>query len=269
MKKYQETKANVTDNPIISVIMAAYNSVNTIEEAITSVMCQTIDTFELIVIDDCSTDLTREIVKEFQKKDNRVVLLTQDKNCGVSAARRRGLETARGEWIAILDSDDQWEPKKLEKQLELHEKTGAELIFTASGFMNEQGEKIDWILHAPERLNYRQLLRQNLVSNSSVLVKKELYEKYYSSGDDMHEDFATWLRITKSGVDAYGIDEPLLSYRLSSSSKSGDKKKAALMNWNTYRYVGLSYPETVWYMLCYGIRGLLKYRNLRKQEKVH
>lgn len=251
---------------IISILMAAYNSAETIEQAITSVIYQTFSAFELIVIDDCSTDRTVEIVKELREKDQRIILLQQEKNGGVSAARKRGLETARGEWIAIIDSDDQWEPEKLEKQLQLHDKTDAELIFTASGFMNEQGELIDWILHVPERLSYRQLLKQNLVSNSSVLVKKELYEKYYSSGDGMHEDYATWLQITKSGVIAYGIDEPLLIYRLSSSSKSGNKKKAALMNWNTYRYVGLSLPETIWYMFCYTVNGIKKYRTLNKHR---
>lgn len=252
--------------PVISILMAAYNAARIIEEAITSVLCQSFGAFELIVIDDCSTDLTREIVKKLQEKDDRIILLSQDKNSGVSAARKRGLEIARGEWIAILDSDDQWEPEKLEKQLQLSEKTGAKLVFTSSGFMDEQGKRIDWILHAPKRLNYRKLLRQNLASNSSVLVKKELYEKYYSSGDNMHEDFATWLRITKSGIDAYGIDEPLLIYRLSSSSKSGDKKKAALMNWNTYRYIGLSIPETIWYMVCYTINGIRKYKALNRHR---
>lgn len=252
----------MSTKPIVSVLMAAYNSENTIEQAVSSVMSQTYGAFELIVIDDCSIDRTRIITKELQEKDNRIILLSQDRNGGVSIARKRGLETARGEWIAILDSDDQWEPEKLEKQMQIHERTGAELIFTASSFMDEHGEKIDWILHVPERLSYQQLLKQNLVSNSSVLIKKELYEKYYSAGDNMHEDFATWLRITKSGVDAYGIDEPLLIYRLSSSSKSGDKKKAAVMNWNTYRYIGLSLPETIWYMLCYTINGIKKYRTL-------
>ena len=82
----------------------------------------------------------------------------------------------------------------------------------------------------------------------------------------MHEDFATWLQITKKGITAYGIDEPLIVYRLSSSSKSGNKKKAALMNWNTYRYVGLSIPVTIWYMLCYSINGIKKYWTLNRHR---
>lgn len=252
------------ETPVISILMAAYNAEKTIEQAIASVTAQSFCAFELIVIDDCSVDRTREIVTNLQKSDSRIRLVQQEKNRGVSAARKRGLEEAQGEWIAILDSDDLWEPQKLEKQLDLSRKTNAQLIFTASGFIDEDGNRIDWTLHAPERLSYRRLLKQNLVSNSSVLVKKDLYEKYYSSGDGMHEDFATWLRITKSGTDAFGIDEPLLIYRLSASSKSGNKKKAAHMNWNTYRYVGLSLPEAAYYMVCYTINGLLKYRHLKR-----
>ena len=257
---------NTNVKPVVSILMAAYNAEKTIEQAIASATAQSFRMFELIVIDDCSADRTREIVRRLQESDHRIRLVKQEKNCGVSAARKRGLEEAAGEWIAILDSDDLWESEKLEKQMRLHEETGAELIYTASGFIAEDGTRIDWILHAPERLTYRQLLKQNLVSNSSVLVRKDLYEKYYSSGDGMHEDFATWLRITKNGTDAFGIDEPLLIYRLSSSSKSGDKKKAALMNWNTYRYVGLSLPETVWYMLYYTVNGIKKYRTLNRNR---
>ena len=272
----------VTTIPAISILMAAYNAEKTIGQAIDSVLAQTFCDYELLVINDGSTDRTREIVLEKQAQDaenagraagdglmasgSRIRLIDMPVNGGVSAARRRGIEEARGEWIAILDSDDLWEPQKLEKQMRLHEEKGAELIFTASGFISEDGTPIDWILHAPEKLSYRQLLRQNLVSNSSVLVKKELYEANYASGDRMHEDFATWLRITKSGVDAYGIDETLLIYRLSSSSKSGDKKKAALMNWNTYRYIGLSLPEAVWYMLCYTVNGIKKYRTINRHR---
>ena len=114
----------------------------------------------------------------------------------------------------------------------------------------------------PSALSYRQLLKQNVVSNSSVLVKKELYNQYYAADDDMHEDFAIWLGITKAGYLAYGIDEPLLVYRIAKTSKSGNKWKAAKMNWNTYRYVGLNPLSAFYYMCWYTVKGILKYRHL-------
>ena len=244
----------------VSIIMAAYNAERTIGEAIKSVLEQSYNHWELIVINDCSMDNTAGIVLSFA--DSRIHLLTNEKNCSVSVSREKGLEIATGEWIAVLDSDDRWDSKKLEKQIDLAQKTGADLVYTGSAFMNDNGDPIDWQLHVPLTLKYRDLLKQNLISNSSVLVKTNLYSEYYALGDNMHEDFAIWLGITKSGKIAYGIDEPLLTYRISSSSKSSNKIKAAKMNWNTYRYVGLSFVESAYYMCWYTVNGILKYWHL-------
>lgn len=98
------------------------------------------------------------------------------------------MEEANGSWIAILDSDDAWAPEKLEKQIELQNRTNADLLFTGSAFMDSEGRPIDWYLHAPAEATYRQLLKQNVLSNSSALVRKELYAKHYAVGDGMHED---------------------------------------------------------------------------------
>ncbi|UTB40008.1 glycosyltransferase family 2 protein [Faecalibacterium duncaniae] len=251
------------DFGLISIIMAAYNTEKTIEQAINSVLCQTYTNFELLVVNDCSTDRTAEWVKSIAAKDSRVRLISNVKNNGVSYTRKHGLEEAKGDWIAILDSDDAWEPEKLEKQIVLQRRTNADLLFTGSAFMDSEGHPIDWCLHAPKEVTYRQLLKQNVLSNSSALVRKELYAKYYAIGDGMHEDFAIWLSILKEGKKAYGVDEPLLIYRIAKSSKSGNKVKAARMNWNTYRYVGLNLMEAIYYECWYIFNGIRKYRNLR------
>lgn len=251
------------DFGLISIIMAAYNAEKTIEQAINSVLSQTYTNFELLVVNDCSKDRTVELVKDIVAKDSRVRLISNVKNSGVSYTRKHGLEEAKGDWIAILDSDDAWEPEKLEKQIELQRRTNADLLFTGSAFMDSEGHPIDWYLHAPKEVTYRQLLKQNVLSNSSALVRKELYAKHYAIGDGMHEDFAIWLSILKKGTKAYGVDEPLLIYRIAKSSKSGNKVKAARMNWNTYRHVGLNLMEAIYYECWYIFNGIRKYRNLR------
>ena len=251
------------DFGLVSIIMAAFNAEKTIECAVNSVLNQTFDDFELIIIDDCSTDKTAEIVESFAEKDKRVRLLKNKENKGVSLTRKRGLEEAKGEWIAILDSDDAWAPEKLEKQIVLQKKTNAELLFTGSAFMDENGEKLDWQLHVPAEINYKMLLRQNLISNSSSLVKRELYSQFFVVNDNIHEDYATWLSILKTGRIAYGIDEPLLIYRINKSSKSGNKFKSAKMNWNTLKYSGLNCIQTAYFESVYAINSLKKYRNLK------
>ena len=248
---------------LVSIIMAAYNAEKTIEQAINSVLGQTYTNFELLVVNDCSKDRTVELVKSIAATDERVRLISNVKNSGVSYTRKHGLEEAKGVWIAVLDSDDAWAPEKLEKQIELQNRTNADLLFTGSAFMDSDGLPIDWYLHAPEEVTYRQLLKQNVLSNSSALVRKELYAKYYAVGDGMHEDFAIWLSILKEGRKAYGVDEPLLIYRIAKSSKSGNKVKAAKMNWNTYRYVGLNLVSAFYYECWYIVKGLQKYKNLK------
>ena len=113
------------DFGLISIIMAAYNAEKTIEQAINSVLSQTYPDFELLVVNDCSTDKTAMLAEAIVKKDDRVRLISNEKNSGVSYTRKHGLEEASGEWIAILDSDDAWKPEKLEKQIALQEKTNA------------------------------------------------------------------------------------------------------------------------------------------------
>lgn len=248
---------------LVSIIMAAYNAEKTIELAIESVLNQTYSNFELLVINDCSKDGTAKLVEDFSAKDNRVRLISNEKNSGVSFTRKHSLEEANGSWIAILDSDDAWAPEKLEKQIELQNRTNADLLFTGSAFMDSEGRPIDWYLHAPAEATYRQLLKQNVLSNSSALVRKELYAKHYAVGDGMHEDFAIWLSILKDGKKAYGVDEPLLIYRIAKSSKSGNKIKAAKMNWNTYRYVGLNVVEAAYYEAWYMFKNVMKYANLK------
>ena len=121
---------------LISIIMAAYNAEKTIEQAINSVLRQTYTDFELLVVNDCSKDRTVELVKSIAAKDNRVRLISNEKNSGVSFTRKHGLEESNGSWIAILDSDDAWTPDKLEKQIELSKENKCLiLLFTGSAFL--------------------------------------------------------------------------------------------------------------------------------------
>ena len=252
------------DDRLISVVMPAYNCRNTLRQSVESVLRQTDPDWELLLIDDCSQDGTAALIRELAAQDGRIRVFSNEENRGVGYTRNRGAALAAGAWVAFLDSDDLWTPDKLEKQRALAaQHPEASLFFTGSGFMDRDGKRLDFILHVPEKIARRQLLKQNLISCSSVLLRREsALSQPFPEDRAMHEDFAVWLRLLENGELAWAVDEPLLIYRLSPQSKSGNKLAAARMNWNTYRAVGLSVPARVYYMGWYTVKGLLKYSRL-------
>lgn len=246
---------------LISVVMPAYNAEKTIEKAIQSVIMQTYSNIEVIVIDDGSQDETVNLAASYAQKDHRIKVVQNQSNKGVALARNRGVEEAKGEWIAFLDSDDRWEPSKLEKQSDILRKNpSCHLCYTGSAFENDEGIRSSYILSVPKQLRYHDLLKQNLISCSSVLVKKDALIAFPMKSDPMiHEDLAAWLKILKDGSAAVGINAPLLIYRISSKSKSGNKLRAARMQWRTYREAGIGYLKSIKYFLIYAWRNIKKY----------
>ena len=250
---------------MVSIIMPAYNSEKYIKKAIISVCRQNYPDWELIVIDDCSTDSTADIVKKLAESDSRIHYMKNPRNSGVAKSRNRGIAYASGEWIAFLDSDDCWRSDKLSRQMDCALKNHAQFIFSGSVFMDQFGKKLQYYLKVPKRVSYRQLLKQNIISCSSVLIKKELLRQYpMRRSKDMHEDFAVWLQILRDTEEpAYGVNKPLLIYRITPGSKSNNKIKAACMTYRVYRYIGLNTVESIWYWLHYSVRSLKKYSNIK------
>ncbi len=253
--------------PQISVIMPAYNAAKTIDSAIGSVLKQTYKDFELIVIDDCSNDNTQELIKSYAESDDRIVLLQNEKNSGVSATRNYGISRAAGKWIAFLDSDDMWREDKLEKQLALLEKIeGAVISYTASAFIDENGNSFGYVMEAEEKTDFSTLLKRNLLSCSSVMIKADVMKALKMPGDQMHEDYYIWLKVLKEHKYAYGLNEPMLIYRLSSNSKSSGRLKSAKMTFNTYHAYGYCKLSALMLMLRYSIHSITKRKRISKSK---
>jgi len=233
--------------PKVSIVMPAYNASRYIAASIDSALAQTMDDFELLVIDDGSTDGTAAIVAGYAARDARIRSLANPQNSGVSATRRRGVEQAHGSWIAFLDSDDLWQPDKLARQMALlADNPTAVICYTGSGFIDAAGRAYGYVMHVPARIDYPGLLRHNIMSCSSVVVRRDVMLAVRPSPDSTHEDYTAWLQVLRDHPYAYGLDEPLLTYRLSASSKSASRLKAARMEYNTYRFMGYGPLKTLW-----------------------
>ena len=247
--------------PLVSVIMPAYNAEPFIEEAIASVIAQTVADWELIVIDDCSTDDTVQIVSAFVRQDPRIQLLTNASNMGVAKTRNRGLDLCRGQYVAFIDSDDVWHSHKLEKQLDLLKKTGAGICYCSYGIIGASGDKVkaDYIVR--ETAEYCDILKENYIQCSAMLIRTDIVKRFMFNTEFFHEDYILGLDMLRSGEVAVGCKDVLLNWRYLENSRSFNKRKSALNRWRIYRgYLQLPLHEAIYLFANYAIAGLRKYR---------
>ena len=246
--------------PLISVVIPAYKAEKTVGKTLESVRSQTYPHWEALVINDCSPDNTQALLEQAAAEDERIRVLVNEKNSGVSYSRNRGITQARGEWIAFLDSDDYWTPDKLEKQVAAAQSTGADIVYTGYAYVNGAGEPLPGVFAVPVTTSYSKMLKKNVMSTSGVMLRKKWMMKYPFRSDVAHEDLFQWLTLLKMGAVAVGIDEQLHTIRISQrESRSGNKLRAATNRMRLYRQMGMSWPSSVWNWGCYVINALNKY----------
>ena len=251
-------------NPLVSVIMPAYNAELYIEEAINSVISQTITDWELFVIDDCSTDESVQTAKRLENNDSRITVIKNDVNMGVAKTRNRGIELAKGQYIAFLDSDDVWKPKKLELQLLKMREKGASIGYCSYQIIGKNGEKVRADYIVPETACYEDILKENYIQCSAMLIKADVVKRIMFCTEFFHEDYVLGLDMLRAGEKAVGCRELLLSWRYLENSRSFNKKNAAVNRWKIYReYLRLPLYKAVYYFLIYASAGVRKY--LRKR----
>ena len=249
--------------PLVSVIMPAYNAEEFLQEAIASVQAQTITDWELLVIDDCSRDHTAKMVEAIAGSDPRVKLLRNEKNLGAAGSRNRGLDIFRGRYVALLDSDDYWYPTMLEKMLARAAETGADIIYCAYELVDEQGKKVCSDFRVPEKTSFRESIVRSVITCSTVLITGELAKVHRFPVNLYHEDIALWFQILRDGGQARGVDEVLAAYRQRSGSKTANKLTSALRRWKIYRqHLKLPVPVCLTTMVQYGYYGMKKFRRI-------
>lgn len=243
----------------ISIIIPAYNADKYIAKTLDSALSQTYKNYEIIVVDDNSTDKTYQILNEYSKKHDCLKIFKNEQNQRVAKTRNIAIEKAQGQLIAFLDADDIWMPNKLEKQIEFMNHNNSKFCFSSIEFVDDRGEKINKTFHVPFKVNRKQLFKQNVITTSSVLVDAELIKKYPMHNDELHEDYICWLEILKDMDFAYGQDEVLVQYRLTDNSKSRNKFKSMRMTYKTYRFVGENWFKAHCHLVSYIFRSIKKY----------
>jgi len=250
---------------LVSVICPTYNCEPFVAETIKSVLSQSYLDLELIIVDDCSSDGTIEIVKDFAQKDKRIRFTMLKANMGAAVARNKAIAMSEGRYIAFLDSDDKWLPEKLERQLDFMQRRDAALSHTGYYWIDEETSERIKRIHVPEKVDYPSLLKQNVIGCLTAMYDTKKLGKVYMPDLRKRQDYALWLKILKLTPYAYGLDEPLAEYRLRSDrlrsgSISSNKLKASLYNWRLYREVeNLPLHKALYYFGCYTFNSLKKY----------
>ena len=220
----------------VSIIVPVHNAQNFIEDTILSVKSQSFTDWELILVDDCSKDKSREKISAFT--DERIRMIELPKGHGAAFARNTGISAARGRYIAFLDADDLWDPQKLSLQLAFMEEKHAAFSFTGYEFAGFDGVGVDKIVRVPGKLNYRQALKNTTIFTSTVMFDtQKIPVALIHMPEVPSEDTATWWKVLKSGYTAYGYDRALTLYRRSEGTLSSNKWTAIRRVWNLYRNV--------------------------------
>lgn len=244
---------------LVSIITPMYNSEKYIGITIESALNQTYKDWEMIIVDDCSSDNSPKIVKEYAKNDERIKYIKTYSNKGVSNARNIALKMAKGQFISFLDSDDIWNEDKLKKQVEFMKKNKCAISFTSYELIDENNEKLNKIINVPKIVDYNTLLKGNILGCLTVMIDKSKLDFEIKMSGVRHEDYVLWLSILKKGHIAYGINEVLAEYRKSSTSLSGNKIKSAMWTWNIYRNIEqIPLHKCIYYFISYGINGIKK-----------
>ena len=244
--------------PVCTVIIPAYNCEATIEQTLRSVLNQTVRDLHVLLIDDSSTDRTVERAEQVAQGDSRLEILQNEQNLGVAGTRNRGIDRARSPFIAFLDADDIWVRDKLARQLAQLDRTKAGLCYTAYALIDHAGNPLGKTYHVPPAAGYQDLLRQNVIGLSTVLLRADsigslrMNEKYF------HEDYEFWLNLLRRGCRATGLNAPLVFYRL--GGRSENKLLAAKNRWLVYRRSQqLAFLPACKYMAFYTYHGLRKF----------
>ena len=242
----------------VSIIMPAYNCSKFIKESIQSVQQQTYIDWELIIVNDCSTDNTAEIIDNLAKHDTRILRLKNEKNLGAAASRNIAVQVSTGKYIAFLDSDDIWVGTKLEQQIKFMEDSDFSFTCTSYDKINERGENLGRVVQALN-LNYEGLLKR-CPGNSTVIYNAEALGKFTIPSIQKRNDYVMWLQVIKKANELHGLNIVLGSHRIGMNSLSSNKISLLKYHWIIYRKIeNLTVLRSMYLVWFWIAKGVLKW----------
>jgi glycosyltransferase involved in cell wall biosynthesis len=249
------------NSELVSIITPSYKSERFISQTIESVLAQTYQDWEMIIVDDVSPDNSNEIIEEYCKKDSRIKLIKLEQNSGPAVARNRAIEEAIGRYIAFLDADDLWKPEKLEKQLVFMDENDLAFTYSSYDLIDEDGNDLGTFT-TKEHINYDGMLKTCSVGCLTAIYDTQKLGKVFMPNILKRQDYGLWLKILKEIKTTKGITESLATYRILENSVSSNKLKAAGYQWKIYKDVEkLNLFKSIYYFLHYVYYGLKKYKN--------
>jgi len=254
-------KRDNTQNRKVSIVTPVYNGERFLAETIDSVLAQTYEDWEMLIINDGSSDRSVEIAQSYADKDLRIKVFSQE-NAGSAAARNNGIRRAQGRYIALLDADDLWEPLFLQRQLHLMEEKHCQLVYGAHKRINDKGEEILQPFIPPKQLHYKDLLKTCSITCLTGLYDTYPYGKIYLHEEfrSLRDDYIYWLTILRKTGVAYGNQGIVGSYRMLDSSLTAKKRKMIRPQYRVYREVEkLGVVKSCYYLMNWAVRGIFKY----------
>ena len=224
---------------LVSIIVPVYNAERFLKDTINTILNQTYKNWELILVDDCSTDKSVNIINKYSKKDKRINLVKNKVNSKAAVSRNNGIKKSSGRYLCFLDADDLWDKQKLEKQVNFMKNNDCEFSFTGYEFADKNGKPNRKKVFIPNRINYKQALKNTTIWTSTVMFDMEKLSKedIYMPNVARGQDTATWWKVLKKIDYAYGLNEILSFYRRTEGSLSSNKITALKRTWNLYRNV--------------------------------
>ena len=250
------------NKPLISIIVPVYNYFPCFIETLNSVKKQTYTNWEIIFVDDCSTDESGKKLDEILVKDRRINVVHLSENSGAAIARNKGLDLVKGDFVAFLDADDEWYPEKLEKQLSFMLENNYYFSFTAYEIITSSGELTNKLVDHISTISvgYKDMLKKRATMGCSTVMLdwRELCQ-YRMPLIRTGQDYGLWLNILRDGYKAHCLNEVLTKYRIVPGSISRNKIKKAIRQWKIYREIeGIPFFESFWYFLNYAYRAVTR-----------